>query len=311
MSALSLRSPTPMSDSNVGDVEAEVVPYIIPSHTIANNDSKHIAQALRKWRPASRARLLNAAKRRILIEIRESDAAAPNMNLIKDAEVRSREFDTIIAVHQLCLMHQLYLVVGLVIHLTGGSTIPLVSLLFCVSRVLRSPGYWSTMLEAVPRAVKICLVVKDAGWSPENRSCIADVQPQLRTSALHSIPPHPPPRCAPPISAPPHRTSAVPHPRPSAPSHLRTSHRHLCTSTTPHLTSAHPYLHTAAFPHVFCSCTCVDDARNMHSLQEPRRGRNQKQRVAHRRPRMPTAPHLAQRAVVPMGPHCCSQRPTP
>ena len=79
-----------MSDSNVGDVEAEVVPYIVPSHTIANNDSKHIAQALRKWRPASRARLLNAAKRRILIEIRESDAAAPNMNLIKDAEVRSR-----------------------------------------------------------------------------------------------------------------------------------------------------------------------------------------------------------------------------
>ena len=224
-----------MSDSNVGDVEAEVVPYIIPSHTIANNDSNHIAQALRKWRPASRARLLNAAKRRILIEIRESDAAAPNMNLIKDAEVRSREFDTIIAVHQLCLMHQLYLVVGLVIHLTGGSTIPLVSLLFCVSRVLRSPGYWSTMLEAVPRAVKICLVVKDAGWSPENRSCITDVcttsTPYLRSAQHTSAPPSP--------LRPSHLRTSAPHLRSSAPPPLR-------TFAPPHITSAPLHVHNAA-----------------------------------------------------------------
>ncbi len=163
-----------------GDTEtvAEVVPYIIPSHTIDNNDTFNISKAIRKWRPASRNRLLQASTRKILIELRESDAATPNLACTADMDVKSKGFDTIIAVHQLCLIHQLYLCVGLIIDLVGGPNTPLVSLLFCASKVLRTPGYWEKLLDTVPCAVKLCLVVKSTGWQTEYRT---DTDVRMRT----------------------------------------------------------------------------------------------------------------------------------
>ena len=120
-------------------------------------------------------RLLRASAKRILLEIKESDAAASNGTWVSNTDVSAREPSLaaegkILSVHQFCLLHQLYLCVGLNLSLVGGPKLPVISLLYCTSRVLRSPGYWDTLLVHVPRAVRLILVIKDSGWSSEFRS---------------------------------------------------------------------------------------------------------------------------------------------
>ena len=157
-----------------GAEQNEVIPYNVPSHAMDANDALHIGKSVRKWRPASRRKLITRSKSKVLLEIRESDAASANLTHIAEEALKSLDFrnaGTIVLIHWLCMVHQLYLAVGLVIELAGGpSSTPLVSLLFCVSRVLRTPGYWSTLLAVVPRAVEMTLVVKDSGWDPEFRT---------------------------------------------------------------------------------------------------------------------------------------------
>ena len=154
--------------------QADVVPYVVPSHAIESNSAIEIAKAIRKWRPASRRRLLNAARTRIVLEIRESDAASANITYINHMALNALKFQTggerILLVHQLCLLHQSHLIVGMCVKLIGGPTIPLPSLLYCVSKVLRNPGYWESVLLTVPRTVGLCLVIKETGWTQDCRT---------------------------------------------------------------------------------------------------------------------------------------------
>ncbi len=165
-----------MNDSSANDEvkQADVIPYVVPSHTIDKNDCAGIAKAIRKWRPASRCRLLTASRVRVMLEIRESDAASANISYIHHMVVKAREFaepgQRIILVHQLCLLHQAHLIVGLLVKLLGGPTVTLPSLLFCVSKVLRTPGHWEALLATVPRTVALCLVIKNTGWTEDCRT---------------------------------------------------------------------------------------------------------------------------------------------
>ncbi len=157
------------------DRHAEVIPYIVPSHTLPKNDGDGIGKSIRKHRPASRQRLLNASNSKILLEVRESDAASANITYVHRMNLNALSVNAqreqtgchILAVHQLCLIHQLYLVVAELCKLLGEPTITIPNLLYCVSRVLRSAGYWETLIATVPVAVKVCLVIKTTGWTPD------------------------------------------------------------------------------------------------------------------------------------------------
>lgn len=96
------------------------------------------------------------------MEIRESDAASSNIALVANEGLSALQFDSVLLFHQLCQLHQCYLVVHTVLECMAGSRLELVSTLYCTSKVLRQPGQWDRMLTAVGRAVDACLVINRA-----------------------------------------------------------------------------------------------------------------------------------------------------
>ncbi len=165
------------TEGSIDQPPQKVVPYVIPNHTLESNSATCIGGALRKWRPASRKRLLQRSNTKVLLELRESDAASANLTHVasqchRAIDYRNR-YGLIVLIHFLCLLHQLHLAAGVVIELAGGpspSTPSIISILYCASRVLRTPGYWAKMLGCVPTAVRYTLVAKDSGWLPSFRT---------------------------------------------------------------------------------------------------------------------------------------------
>ena len=151
-----------VSDGDDTQVQARIVPVVVPAHSLESNSEKYIRRALRKWRPGSRKEHLAGSRRKLLVEIRESDAATANHTVVNDEHMTAVDWNWIMAVHQNCLIHQLYLVVFLILKVlsNGAATCPLVSTLYCTSKLLRQPSYWDSLLTAIPRVVRHCIRIK-------------------------------------------------------------------------------------------------------------------------------------------------------
>ena len=172
------------------NVKHELLPYLVPAHTLPSNNEMHIRRAQMKWRPRSRTELLRSSSRSLLVEIREPDAAGPNMSLVTADELSSLQFNFIMLFHQLCLIHQLNIVVTMILELLRpGDKNAIVSTLYCASKLVRQPGYFDKMLSHVPSVVRMCLVIRrgeapDPAWRTVLHTGTRAFQ-SLPTGALH------------------------------------------------------------------------------------------------------------------------------
>ncbi len=110
---------------------------------------------------------MRSAKKKVLIEVRETDAAKANLSVVhcyNQTGVRYRGADGyVFNVHALCLLHQLYLVMSIILVLIPNELQYLGSL-YCVARLLKHDNNFESMLTNVQLVVRNNIIIDRANW---------------------------------------------------------------------------------------------------------------------------------------------------
>ena len=148
--------------------------FLVPSHDIPTNDHVHIGQAIDKYRPASRRQLLDTARRNVIVQVYESDAASANITYYETQLAKSITLNYCFMFHVLCWLHQLYLTIGMWLCFIGSDTdtqhMAFIGRLHSSAKLLRQPSYWDRLLLGVCRSIdRFTLIRRDVPWDPAFR----------------------------------------------------------------------------------------------------------------------------------------------
>ncbi len=133
--------------------------------------------------------LIASSRSGVGVELTESDACNTNKGIVSKRHQNALSWQWICCFHFWCLIHQLYLIVGLLaVVLSGGKGLKLVGLLYATSKLSRQAGYHERLIRAVPHVVELCLVIRRPTgghvWDPAYRMSVATFD-LLSTAGYH------------------------------------------------------------------------------------------------------------------------------
>lgn len=157
----------------VGEHHQSVMPVVVPPSMLGCKCAVTLAAVLAASEPVPVAQL--ASMSHVTCCIREIDGAHTNdASLNIEWAALSKQASNIVQKRVRCFVHQQHLVSGATLAVVASPKMELVNGMFAASQLLRVHDYWEHILDMLPKAIALYLVVV-VGPAPAAATACADV----------------------------------------------------------------------------------------------------------------------------------------